>query len=136
MSHTPVVVSLPIADRLTSFVFYRDGLGFDPVGEPAQDGVPEPLQFALNDGVNIMLIPTEGFGWITGDHDVAANGCSECVLTLGTETDADVDDLVHRAQTASAAIVTPPARQPWGYAGAFADPDGHVWMVRSAAAAA
>ena len=57
-------------------------------------------------------------------------------LTLGTETDADVDDLVHRAQTASAAIVTPPARQPWGYAGAFADPDGHVWMVRSAAAAA
>ena len=25
----------------------------------------------------------------------------------------------------------PPGQQPWGYAGAFADPDGHVWMVRS-----
>ena len=31
--------------------------------------------------------------------------------------------------------VTSPARQPWGYAGAFADPDTHVWMVRSAAPA-
>jgi uncharacterized protein len=24
----------------------------------------------------------------------------------------------------------PPGQQPWGYAGAFADPDGHIWMVR------
>lgn len=22
-----------------------------------------------------------------------------------------------------------PGRQPWGYAGAFADPDGHLWMI-------
>lgn len=50
MRHTPVVMNLPIVDRRASFVFYRDGLGFDPVGEPTEDGVPEPLQFALNDG--------------------------------------------------------------------------------------
>jgi sugar lactone lactonase YvrE len=24
--------------------------------------------------------------------------------------------------------VTAPGTQPWGYAGTFADPDGHVWM--------
>jgi predicted lactoylglutathione lyase len=134
MRHTPVIVSLPIADRRASFDFCREGLGFDPVGEPAEDGVPEPLQFALNDGVRIMLIPTGGSGWITGDHDVAPKGTSECVLTLGTDTDESVDEMVQRALDAGAVIVTPPGRQPWGYAGAFADIDGHVWMVSSDAA--
>jgi predicted lactoylglutathione lyase len=131
--HTPVVVSLPIADRRASFAFYRDALGFEPVGEAAADGVPEPLQFALNDGIRVMLIPTGGFGWITGDHDVAPHGSSECVLSLSTATDGEVDEFVARAGRGGAAVVTAPGQQPWGYAGAFADLDGHIWMVRSAA---
>ena len=131
MPQTPLVIALPIADRRNSFAFYSDGLGFDPVGEPAEDGVPEPLQFALNDGVRIMLIPTGGFDWITGEHEVAARGISECVLNLGVETDADVDATIRRAEEAGAAILTAAGPQPWGYAGAFTDPDGHVWMVTS-----
>jgi uncharacterized protein len=131
MPNTPLVVSLPTVDRRTAFAFYRDALGFEPVGEAAEDGVPEPLQFALNDGVRIMLVPTGGFGWITGDHDVAPNGCSECVLSLTTATDGEAAELVETARKGGAAIVTAPGRQPWGYAGAFADPDGHIWMVRS-----
>jgi uncharacterized protein len=43
----PVVVTLPTADRRRSFDFYRHGLGFEPVGDLADDGVPEPLQFIL-----------------------------------------------------------------------------------------
>lgn len=120
---------LPIADRRTSLTFYREGLGLDAIGEPAEDGVPEPLQFALNDGVRLMLVPTGGFGWIIGDHDVAGRGQSECVVSLAAVTEAGVDALVKRAQQAGAEIVTEPGQQPWGYAGAFADPDGHVWMV-------
>ena len=61
MRYTPVVVSLPIADRRTSYRFYRDGLGLDAPGEPAEDGVPEPLQFTVNDGLRIMLVPAGGF---------------------------------------------------------------------------
>jgi uncharacterized protein len=133
MPQAPLIVALPTADRRTSFAFYRDGLGFDAVGEPADDGVPEPLQFAINDGVRIMLVPTGGFGWITGDRDVASRDSSECVLNLGAGTDADVDATIRRARAAGAAIVTEPGSQPWGYAGAFADPDGHVWMVSSGA---
>ena len=34
---------------------------------------------------------------------------------------------------ARADVVTEPGRQPWGYAGVFADPDGHLWMVTSEA---
>jgi uncharacterized protein len=131
MPYTPVVVSLPIADRRTSLRFYRDGLGLEPIGEPASDGVPEPLQFALNEGVRIMLVPSGGFGWVIGDHEVAARGQSECLLSVGREDHAGVAAMIERAQQAGAEIVTDPGRQPWGYAGAFADPDGHVWMVTS-----
>jgi uncharacterized glyoxalase superfamily protein PhnB len=40
-----------------------------------------------------------------------------------------VDDLLERARHAGAEIVTAPEQLPWGYTGAFCDPDGHVWMV-------
>jgi uncharacterized protein len=132
MARTPVVVSLPIADRPTSYEFYGEGLGFDAIGEPAGDGVPEPLQFALNDGVRLMLVPTGGFGWVIGEHEVASRGQSECVLGLTAPTAEDVDRMIKRAHEAGAAIVTSPGQQPWGYSGAFADPDGHIWMVTSA----
>jgi len=126
-----VIVSLPTADRRTSFAFYGEGLGLDAIGEAADDGVPEPLQFALNDGVRLMLIPTQGFGWVIGDREVAPRGQSECIFTIRAETEADVQRLVERAHEAGGEIVTRPGQQPWGYAGAFADPDGHVWMVTS-----
>ena len=128
---TTAVVCLPITDRQASFAFYRDGLGFEPVGEPAEDGDPEPLQFTLNDGLRVMLVPTGGFDLITGDHATAPNGCSECVLTVATNTDEGVQQLIHFARAAGATIITEVGQQPWGYAGAFADPDGHIWMVRS-----
>ena len=131
MHNARVVVSLPIADRRTSFAFYRDGLGFAALGEPWEDGIPEPLQFALNDGVRVMLIPADGFERITGDRRVAPRGTSECVLVLATGADEGVDEVIQRAQVAGADVITPPGQQPWGYAGAFADPDGHIWMVRS-----
>ena len=133
MPLSPVVVSLPIADRRASFTFYGEGLGFAAVGEPADDGVPEPLQFELNDGARLMLVPTGGFGWVIGDREVAARETSECLLSLGADTDAGVDAFIERAQQAGADVVTEPGRQPWGYAGVFADPDGHLWMVTSEA---
>lgn len=131
MPSSRVIVGLPTADRRTSFAFYSEGLGFDAIGEVADDGVPEPLQFALNDGMRLMLIPTGGFGWVIGDREVAGCGQSECILSLNAETEADVDALVERAHQAGGKVVTQPGQQPWGYAGAFADPDGHVWLVTS-----
>ena len=58
-----IVVSLPVADRPTSSRFYRAFLDQLPPGEPQDDGEPEPLQFWLNDGTRLMLIPRGGFGW-------------------------------------------------------------------------
>lgn len=128
---TPTVICLPVQSRAASFAFYRDGLGFAPIGEPDQDGIPEPLQFGLDDTVRIMLIPTDGFRGITGGRTITPAGSSECVLTIGAATTSDVNQLMERARAAGASSVTGAAQQPWGYAGAFADPDGHIWMVRS-----
>ncbi|WP_106400175.1 VOC family protein [Actinocorallia populi] len=131
MTTAPFIVCLPIADRRTSFAFYRDGLGFEPVGEVADDGVPEPLQFALNDGVRLMLIPTVGFGWVAGGRDIAPKESSECLLNLPAENAAAVDELVERARRAGAETVSAPGQRPWAYEGSFADPDGHVWVITS-----
>jgi len=126
MDHT---ISLAIADRRRSLVFYRDGLGLEAFGPLADDGVPEPLQLRLASSVSLMLIPTGGFGWVIGDRDVAPPERCECLLSRSAEDDAEVRAVIDKALAAGAAPVTAPGRQPWGYAGAFADPDGHVWMV-------
>ena len=51
---------------------------------------------------------------------------------IGLATDAAVDELMRRAQDAGAEIVFEAGNQKWGYAGAFADPDGHMWQVSRA----
>jgi catechol 2,3-dioxygenase-like lactoylglutathione lyase family enzyme len=63
MTHDPgvIVVSLPVADRSRSSTFYRAFLGQVPPGEPVDDGGPEPLQFLVNDGLRLMLVPRGGF---------------------------------------------------------------------------
>ena len=132
MTYDPVLISLPVADRVRAHDFYRDGLGLDAIGELADDGVPEPLLFVLNPMSRLMLVPTDGFGWVIGNHQVAAGGTSECVLGIGAATDDDVNQIVERARRAGATVATEAAPQPWGYAAAFADPDGHIWTVTSA----
>lgn len=126
---------LPIADRAVSHTFYTT-LGFAAVGEPGDDGLPEPLQLEVSDGLRVMLIPTGGFGWVIGDQDLSAPGAHECMIVIGVRTTAEVDDLMRRAGDAGAEIVYPAANQSWGpgdhvdaYAGVFADPDGHLWQV-------
>ena len=131
MNGEPVIISLPVADRPRAHAFYRDGLGFEAVGELADDGVPEPLVFVLNPTVHLMLVPTGGFGWVVGDHEVAPPGTSECVLGIAAATELEVREIVERARSAGATVAAEPAPQPWGYATTFSDPDGHLWMVRS-----
>ncbi len=131
MSSDPLLVSLPIADRRTSHRFYSDGLGLEAIGEPAEDGVPEPLQFILNDGARIMLIPAGGFCWVIGDHEVAPAGRSECILSLTAESQTAVRERIERAAEAGATIVEAPTEHDWGYTGTFADPDGHLWMIET-----
>lgn len=130
-----VTLCLPIADRAVSHTFYT-GIGFRAVGEPGDDGLPEPLQLEVGDGLRVMLIPTGGFGWVIGGRDRSVRGTHECMLVMGLPSRAEVDDVMRRAVEAGAETVYPAADQSWGpgdhvdaYAGVFADPDGHLWQV-------
>ncbi|MCD9152839.1 VOC family protein [Aeromicrobium duanguangcaii] len=129
MARQNVVISLPISDRRTSCDFYERVLDLTAVGEPADDGVPEPLQFSLSETVKLMLIPSGGFGWVTGGRPVAPVAQHECLFTWSATSRSEVDELIERARAAGAEIVSEPAAQPWGYTGTFADPDGHLWAA-------
>jgi predicted lactoylglutathione lyase len=125
-------VCLPIKNRIVSHAFYT-ALGFVAVGEEfADDGLPEPLQFEISVGLRVMLIPARGFGWVIGNRKRSPRGAHECLVVIGLATDAEVDELMRRAQDAGAEIVFEAGTQKWGYAGAFADPDGHMWQVSRA----
>ena len=124
-------VCLPIKNRQVSHAFYT-ALGFLTVGESGDDGLPEPLQFEISVGLRVMLIPTRGFGWVIGDRKRSLRNTHECLVVIGLPTDAAVDKLMRRAQDAGAKVIIAAGTQKWGYAGAFADPDGHMWQVSRA----
>ena len=135
-------VCLPITERSVSHAFYA-ALGFPAVGEPGDDGLPEPLQFEVGAGFRVMLVPAGGFGWVIGGRQPAPRGAHECMVVVGLPTSGDVDDLMRRARAAGGGIVYEAADQTWGpagaqertpdaYAGAFTDPDGHLWHVTRA----
>ena len=102
------------------------------MGELGDDGLPEPLQFHISDGLRVMLIPTRGFGWVIGDRKRSPRSTHECLVVVGLATDAAIDDVMRRAREAGAQIVMAAGTQRWGYAGAFSDPDGHMWQVTRA----
>lgn len=129
MKRDRATVCLPTKNRVASHAFYT-ALGFAAVGEElADDGVPEPLQFEVTRGLRVMLIPTRGFGWVIGDRKRAPRATHECLIVIGRPTERAVDALLRRAAQAGAEIVLEAGPQMWGYAGAFADPDGHLWQV-------
>jgi len=124
-------VCLPVKNRSVSHAFYT-AIGFVAVGELGDDGLPEPLQFEISDGLRVMLIPTRGFGWVIGNRKRSPKGTHECLVVFGLATEAEVDNCMRRAQDAGAEIVMEAGNQNWGYAGAFADPDGHIWQISQA----
>ena len=135
-SGSPFITCMPTTSRRAAYDFYR-AAGFETAGDDVgDDGIPEPLQVVINEGARVMLIPTTGFGWVTAGRPAAEPGASECVLSILVESEAEVRDLLERARTAGGGVAVEAADQPWGYAGAFTDPDGHLWMVRARGASA
>lgn len=129
MSDPRIVIALPVADRPTSRDFYREVLGLEASGAPADDGVPEPLQFTLAEGVALMLIPSGGFQWVIGGRPITPGDHHECVFTLAAGSSGEVDELIERARRAGGHVVVEPGDQSWGYTATFADPDGHLWSA-------
>lgn len=81
------------------------------------------------EGALVCFFPQSAFaGMIAGDPCDSAVA-QELVQSVAVDVREHVDELCARAIAAGGRQIGAPAEKPYGYAGGFADPDGHVWAV-------
>lgn len=124
------VLTLGVDDLDRSYRFYREGLGFPSegiVGREFEHGAV--AFFDLQPGLRLALWPRASIAHDTG---LARAPASPTELTLGHNVGSkeEVDRVMAEAVGAGARVVRPAHDTFWGgYAGYFADPDGHLWEV-------
>ena len=117
------VVTLGVADLERSRRFYEDGLGWRRTGAH-----PEVVFFQVGG----MVVGLFGRDDLARDAGVGAEGEGFRALSLGynTRSKDEVEAVMAEAEAAGATIVKPAQDTFWGgYAGYFADLDGHLWEV-------
>jgi catechol 2,3-dioxygenase-like lactoylglutathione lyase family enzyme len=117
------LVTLGVADVARARQFY-EALGFK-----AGAGSQESVTFFPAGGVVLALF---GRASLAEDATVAdtPTGFSGIALAHNARSEADVDKALAEAVAAGAKLIKPAAKTFWGgYAGYFADPDGHLWEV-------
>jgi catechol 2,3-dioxygenase-like lactoylglutathione lyase family enzyme len=118
------LITLGVSDLDRARRFYEDGLGWRPHGDN-----PDVVFFQLPGMVLALwsrVALVEDARLTNQDED----GFGGVALAYNTRSPDEVDSVVGEAERAGAAVLKRPARTVWGgYAGYFADPDGHVWEV-------
>jgi catechol 2,3-dioxygenase-like lactoylglutathione lyase family enzyme len=124
------LLTLGVDDLERAVAFYRDGLGLPTkgiVGREYEHGAV--AFFDLQAGLKLALWPRDDLAHDTG---LARSPRSSTEFSIGhnVRSEAEVDAVMRRAEEAGATIVKRPVKTFWGgYAGYFADPDGHLWEV-------
>ncbi len=124
------VLTLGVTDLERSLAFYRDGLGLATegiVGREFEHGAV--VFFELEGGVRLALWAHDDIAHDTG---LPKQPVSPTAVTVGhnVRTPQEVDEIMERAVRAGAGIVKPAQDTFYGgYAGYFADPDGHLWEI-------
>jgi catechol 2,3-dioxygenase-like lactoylglutathione lyase family enzyme len=124
------VLTLGVDDLERAVSFYRDGLGWATpgiVGREFEHGAV--AFFNLEGGLRLALWARQD---LAHDAGLAATPGSATEFSLGhnVSSRAEVDDVMATAAQAGAHVVKPAHDTFWGgYAGYFADPDGHLWEV-------
>ena len=124
------LITLGVDDLERSLRFYRDGLGLPTdgiVGEQFEHGAV--AFFDLQSGLKLAIWPRASLAHDTGlPVSVRAAAGSSLAHNVGSQAEADA--VMQQAAAAGATIVKPAQPTFWGgYAGYFADPDGHLWEI-------
>lgn len=117
-------VTLGVDDVGRSRAFY-EALGF--TASPASKA--DSVAFFDAGGVVLSVFGREA---LAGDASIAnAKGeFSGVALAHNVNSEAEVDGVLDEAVAAGAKLVKPGQKTFWGgYAGYFADPDGHLWEI-------
>ncbi|MCM0673267.1 VOC family protein [Micromonospora phytophila] len=116
------LVTLGVTDVARARAFYSR-LGWR--GQEVEETV-----FFQAGGLALVLWGRQKLADDAGVDDAGAGGFGGMTLAQNVRSRAEVDELMGAAADAGAAV-TRPARETFygGYAGCFADPDGHVWEI-------
>lgn len=117
--------TLATTDVERSKAFYG-ALGFTVSAGPP--GVP-CFTVHPNAHTTICIFAAEAFPSMIFGEPVDAQRAQEVVQSLGYDSKAGVDAVLAAAREAGAPHLRAAAELPFGYAGGFSDPDGHVWAA-------
>lgn len=124
------LITLGVDDLDRAVTFYRDGLGLPTegiVGQELEHGAV--AFFELPGGLKLALWARRDMAHDTG-VDQPAGTSAGIVLAHNVSSRNEVGAVLEEARSAGATIVKPAQDTFWGgYAGYFADPDGHLWEV-------
>jgi predicted lactoylglutathione lyase len=116
------LITLGVTDLARSRGFY-EALGWR--GQEIEETV-----FFQAGGLAIVLWSRAKLSADAGVEDAAPAGFPGVTLAHNVRSTTEVDDVIDRARRAGATVTQPPATTFYGgYAGYFADPDGHLWEV-------
>lgn len=124
------VLTLGVDDLDRAVAFYRDGCGLATggiIGREFEHGAV--AFFDLQPGLKLAVWERANLA-----HDaglvIQPRSSTECSLGHNVRSEAEVDTVLAQAERAGASIVKPAGKTFWGgYAGYFADPDGHLWEI-------
>jgi len=124
------LITLGVDDLEKSLRFYRDGLGLPTDGIIGQEfEYGSVVFFDLEKGMRLALWPRKSLAHDSG-LPVTARSATEFTLAHNVSSEAEVDKVMREAEKAGAVIVKKAQATFYGgYAGYFADPDGHLWEV-------
>jgi uncharacterized protein len=120
------VISLGVESIARARAFYCEGLGFAPC-----QGTNAQIVFLDAGGVIIALYGRSALAKEVAQATVASpEQFGGIALARNVASKSDVNALLERARGAGASILKPAQDAAWGgYAGYFADLDGHPWEV-------
>ena len=118
------LVTLGVSDLARSIAFY-EALGFARKAKAAQG-----VGFFQAGATAFAVWPADE---LAKDANVAMTGPPSfrgVALAWNCHSEAEVDAAIERARRAGGTVPKPAQKTFWGgYAGYFADPDGHLWEV-------
>ncbi|MEU6982261.1 VOC family protein [Streptomyces sp. NPDC046324] len=116
------LITLGVADLGRSRAFY-ESLGWR--GQEVEETV-----FFQAGGLGLVLWSRDRLARDCGLDNGRGTGFGGIVLAHNTRAPKDVDTLLAAAQQAGGTITKPAGTTTYGgYAGCFADPDGHLWEI-------
>jgi catechol 2,3-dioxygenase-like lactoylglutathione lyase family enzyme len=123
------VLTIGVDDLERSLAFYSS-LGLPTkgiVGREFEHGAV--AFFDLEGGLKLAVWPRASLAHDTG-RPVSPRSATELSIGHNVRSEQEVDAVMREAEQAGASIVKPARKTFWGgYAGVFADPDGHLWEV-------